>query len=58
MIKLAIFRRGDYKFIEDLKYLEIDEDIWLYKMNETQKKNHFAKVMSVTVQDVLQKSLD
>jgi hypothetical protein len=46
MIKLAIFRRGNYKFIEDLKYLEIDEDIWLYKMNETQKKNHFAKVMS------------
>ena len=49
MIKLAIFRRGDYR------YLEIDEDIWLYKMSENQKKNHFAKVMSITVQDALQK---
>ena len=49
MIKLAIFRRGDYR------YLEIDEDIRLYKMSESQKKNHFAKVMSITVQDALQK---
>lgn len=55
MIKLAIFRRGDYRFIDDLKYLEIDEDTWLYKMSESQKKNHFAKVMNVTVQDALQK---
>lgn len=55
MIKLAIFRRGDYRFIDELKYLEIDEDTWLYKMSESQKKNHFAKVMNVTVQDALQK---
>ena len=39
-----------------LKYLEIDEDTLLYKMSETQKKNHFAKVMNVTVQDTLQNS--
>ena len=57
MIKLAIFRRGDYRFIDNLKYLEIHEDTWLYKMSESQKKNHFAKIMKITVQDALQNAL-
>ena len=38
MIKLALFR-GDCRFNEDLRYLEIDEDTWLCKMSEPKKKS-------------------